>query len=402
MTPKNYRPISLTSIFCKLMEKIILRRLTYHLDTRNLLPKEQYGFRKGHKFQEEMEQCVKVRLVRVFTREILWEIGLRSWHGGILSGEVVPGDGNHRGSPGEVESQSDHAGPERSGLQSSCADCGHQWETVGVKQATESPGKRTQVRAVESRETVEDQQLRGSCEQRLKLEFFWGLEPPLQHGQQPRQAEVTVQVQYHGSPASLQTACHQVQHQLGLAAASLPSHLHHSSGPQVAQRPQLQATWLLAQAGQHLPHNSATNSHQEQILRSLTGGSNLYQGQPIWFDDSLALDDIGQSVVIWVDGLQSQMVVWGLKLENNLSESGLNYTSIIICDFFEGWIAQWFIREYFESLQNCMLTSPLNDAREELTLGQNSPNCIQCPVYKILCGLSWVEFKVASWKPKYV
>ncbi|UYV73432.1 hypothetical protein LAZ67_10003172 [Cordylochernes scorpioides] len=46
--PKNYRPISLTSIFCKLMEKIILRRLTYHLDTRNLLPEEQYGFRKGH------------------------------------------------------------------------------------------------------------------------------------------------------------------------------------------------------------------------------------------------------------------------------------------------------------------------------------------------------------------
>ncbi|UYV70595.1 hypothetical protein LAZ67_7003630 [Cordylochernes scorpioides] len=84
------------------------------------------------------------------------------------SGEVVPGDGNHRGSPGEVESQSDHAGPERSGLQSSCADSGHQWETVGVKQATECPGKRTQVRAVESRETVEDQQLRGTCEQRLK------------------------------------------------------------------------------------------------------------------------------------------------------------------------------------------------------------------------------------------
>ncbi|UYV74417.1 hypothetical protein LAZ67_11003497 [Cordylochernes scorpioides] len=46
--PINYRPISLTSICCKLMEKIILRRLTYHLDTRNLLPEEQYGFRKGH------------------------------------------------------------------------------------------------------------------------------------------------------------------------------------------------------------------------------------------------------------------------------------------------------------------------------------------------------------------
>ncbi|UYV71330.1 hypothetical protein LAZ67_8002666 [Cordylochernes scorpioides] len=46
--PKNYRPISLTNICCKLMEKIILRRLTYHLDTSNLLPKEHYGFRKGH------------------------------------------------------------------------------------------------------------------------------------------------------------------------------------------------------------------------------------------------------------------------------------------------------------------------------------------------------------------
>ncbi|UYV74128.1 hypothetical protein LAZ67_11002196 [Cordylochernes scorpioides] len=30
------------------MEKIILRRLTYHIETRNLLPEEQYGFRKGH------------------------------------------------------------------------------------------------------------------------------------------------------------------------------------------------------------------------------------------------------------------------------------------------------------------------------------------------------------------
>ncbi|UYV67733.1 hypothetical protein LAZ67_5001800 [Cordylochernes scorpioides] len=46
--PKNYRPISLTNICCKLMEKIIFRRLTYHPDTRNLLPEEQYGFRKGH------------------------------------------------------------------------------------------------------------------------------------------------------------------------------------------------------------------------------------------------------------------------------------------------------------------------------------------------------------------
>ncbi|UYV71189.1 hypothetical protein LAZ67_8002079 [Cordylochernes scorpioides] len=52
--PKNYRPISLTNICCKLMEKIILRRLTYHPDTRNLLPEEQYGFRKGHGTKDQL------------------------------------------------------------------------------------------------------------------------------------------------------------------------------------------------------------------------------------------------------------------------------------------------------------------------------------------------------------
>ncbi|GIY03015.1 probable RNA-directed DNA polymerase from transposon BS [Caerostris extrusa] len=44
----SYRPIALTCMTCKLMERIILRRITSHLMNRNLLPQEQYGFRKGH------------------------------------------------------------------------------------------------------------------------------------------------------------------------------------------------------------------------------------------------------------------------------------------------------------------------------------------------------------------
>ncbi|GBO28456.1 RNA-directed DNA polymerase from mobile element jockey [Araneus ventricosus] len=44
----TYRPIALTCIPCKLMERIILRRITHHLMELNLIPEEQYGFRRGH------------------------------------------------------------------------------------------------------------------------------------------------------------------------------------------------------------------------------------------------------------------------------------------------------------------------------------------------------------------
>ena len=46
--PSSYRPISLTSTLCKLMEKIITERLTWHLETNHLIDKNQCGFRKGH------------------------------------------------------------------------------------------------------------------------------------------------------------------------------------------------------------------------------------------------------------------------------------------------------------------------------------------------------------------
>ncbi|GFX69173.1 probable RNA-directed DNA polymerase from transposon BS [Trichonephila clavipes] len=45
--PENFRPISFTCIPCKIMERIILDRLNFHLAENNLFPKVQYGFRKG-------------------------------------------------------------------------------------------------------------------------------------------------------------------------------------------------------------------------------------------------------------------------------------------------------------------------------------------------------------------
>ena len=45
--PNSYRPIALTSTLCKLMERLITNRLTWYLETNNLLNKDQTGFRKN-------------------------------------------------------------------------------------------------------------------------------------------------------------------------------------------------------------------------------------------------------------------------------------------------------------------------------------------------------------------
>ena len=43
--PASYRPISLLSCLSKVMDKMVCQRLTFHLESNNLLSKSQYGFR---------------------------------------------------------------------------------------------------------------------------------------------------------------------------------------------------------------------------------------------------------------------------------------------------------------------------------------------------------------------
>jgi hypothetical protein len=43
--PQSYRPISLLNITGKILEKILTSRLKHVLETNNLLPPEQFGFR---------------------------------------------------------------------------------------------------------------------------------------------------------------------------------------------------------------------------------------------------------------------------------------------------------------------------------------------------------------------
>ena len=44
----NFRPISLLSIFDKIMEKIMHKKLYYFLEENNILFKKQFGFRKNN------------------------------------------------------------------------------------------------------------------------------------------------------------------------------------------------------------------------------------------------------------------------------------------------------------------------------------------------------------------
>ena len=45
--PKNYRPISLTCISCKVMEHIVLSSMSRHFSNNDIITPLQHGFRKG-------------------------------------------------------------------------------------------------------------------------------------------------------------------------------------------------------------------------------------------------------------------------------------------------------------------------------------------------------------------
>ncbi|BHF66871.1 hypothetical protein SprV_0200989400 [Sparganum proliferum] len=54
----NYRPISLTSICCKIMEKIIKREIMHFLEEHNLLCDAQHGFRRGRSCVTNLLYCL--------------------------------------------------------------------------------------------------------------------------------------------------------------------------------------------------------------------------------------------------------------------------------------------------------------------------------------------------------
>jgi hypothetical protein len=52
--PGNYRPISLTSLSCKILEHIVVSNIMAHLDKHNFLHDNQHGFRKGRSCETQL------------------------------------------------------------------------------------------------------------------------------------------------------------------------------------------------------------------------------------------------------------------------------------------------------------------------------------------------------------
>ena len=58
--PSNYRPVSLTSIICKMMERIIVIHLIKHLEANNLKCRQQHGFQTGKSVTTNLLQALNV------------------------------------------------------------------------------------------------------------------------------------------------------------------------------------------------------------------------------------------------------------------------------------------------------------------------------------------------------
>ena len=56
--PKNYRPLSLTSVFSKLMEKVVKDEILDFLTTNNLISPDQHGFLPGRSTLSQLLDCI--------------------------------------------------------------------------------------------------------------------------------------------------------------------------------------------------------------------------------------------------------------------------------------------------------------------------------------------------------
>ena len=55
----NYRPVSLTSVSCKLLEHIIFHHIMAHLQQHSILSKNQHGFRTGHSCETQLVTTIE-------------------------------------------------------------------------------------------------------------------------------------------------------------------------------------------------------------------------------------------------------------------------------------------------------------------------------------------------------
>ena len=52
--PGNYRPVGLTSVCCKMMERVLVSELVCYLELNDLLPERQFGFHKSRFTEDQL------------------------------------------------------------------------------------------------------------------------------------------------------------------------------------------------------------------------------------------------------------------------------------------------------------------------------------------------------------
>ena len=78
--PENYRPISLLSIYNRLFEKLLYRRLIKFIDKNDNLYDLQYGFRNKHSTQHAILDIVNTIHSNVLMWNFLWGVSKTKTH----------------------------------------------------------------------------------------------------------------------------------------------------------------------------------------------------------------------------------------------------------------------------------------------------------------------------------
>ena len=71
-TPSNYRPVSLTAICCKILERIIKQEIVNHLENNNILNKNQHGFRNRRSCITQLLEVIDI-WNNIYDQGIPWD-----------------------------------------------------------------------------------------------------------------------------------------------------------------------------------------------------------------------------------------------------------------------------------------------------------------------------------------
>ena len=70
--PTNYRPVSLTYICCKILERLIKQYIVHHLEINSLLDKNQHGFRQNRSCVTQLLEVIDI-WNNIYDQGVSWD-----------------------------------------------------------------------------------------------------------------------------------------------------------------------------------------------------------------------------------------------------------------------------------------------------------------------------------------